>query len=122
MKTAYVLFGHGSRPQPQALRSLQNLANWTSQALGQEVFDAYMELEEPSLEARVAERVGLGAQRVVVIPAFFSLGVHLRQDIPQRFDALKQAFSQTQFIMTEHLGAQPDLAQVAIKRIQASAS
>ena len=83
MKQGIVLFAHGSRDAAWA-RPFEALQALVADSLpDQEVRLAYLEHMKPSLgEALEAlARAGVGSARVV--PLFFGLGGHLRQDLPR---------------------------------------
>jgi sirohydrochlorin cobaltochelatase len=48
---------------------------------------AYMELSEPSLESTI-EKMDESVKRVAVLPLFFSVGRHLRHDVPSMIKAM----------------------------------
>ena len=44
---------------------------------------AFLELVQPDLETAAARLVGLGVQRLVIIPYFLTLGIHMERDLPR---------------------------------------
>jgi sirohydrochlorin ferrochelatase len=42
----------------------------------------------PRLDAAVAKLVARGAEKIVVLPYFLTLGIHLRRDLPKLVEAL----------------------------------
>ena len=83
MKQAIVLFAHGSRDAAWA-RPFEALHALIGDALpGQEVRLAYLEHMKPSLGAALDELAASGVASVRVVPLFFGLGGHLRQDLPR---------------------------------------
>ena len=87
---AVVLFAHGSRDplwrQPleavaQRMRDQQPLTR---------VETAYLELCEPDLTATVARLVASGIRHITVLPRFFGMGTHAREDLPALLDALRR--------------------------------
>lgn len=49
---------------------------------------AFMELCEPSLESTVEELVQQGIEQIDVLPLFFAVGRHLREDVPAQIESL----------------------------------
>lgn len=83
MKQAIVLFAHGSRDAAWA-RPFEALHALVADALpGRQVRLAYLEHMKPSLGAALDELAKSGAASVRVVPLFFGLGGHLRQDLPR---------------------------------------
>ena len=83
MKQAIVLFAHGSRDAAWA-RPFEALHALVSDSLpGHEVRLAYLEHMKPSLGNALDELAKSGVPSVRVVPLFFGLGGHLRQDLPR---------------------------------------
>jgi sirohydrochlorin cobaltochelatase len=83
LNQAIVLFAHGSRDAAWA-RPFEALHALVAEALpGREVRLAYLEHMKPSLGAALDELAALGVTSVRVVPLFFGLGGHLRQDLPR---------------------------------------
>lgn len=119
MKEAILLLSHGSRRQ-------EANAEWTViwQMVQQRrpdrlVQGAYIEFAKPSLEEAVMKLVGEGAERIIIVPLFLTVGAHCRSTIPERLDALQQKYEQVSMEMTAHIGAEPLLVDIIEKRIEA---
>lgn len=83
MRQAIVLFAHGSRDAAWA-RPFEALHALVAEALpGRPVRLAYLEHMKPSLGAALEELAASGVTSVRVVPLFFGLGGHLRQDLPR---------------------------------------
>jgi hypothetical protein len=52
---------------------------------------AFLELMQPDLPTVVAQQVAAGSRRVTVIPVFLGQGGHVRRDLPQLLEQLRQA-------------------------------
>ena len=80
MQNGLILFAHGSR-DPLWRLPLESLATAIAHDLPQtSVRCAYLELCEPDLEHVVSEMVAQGAQQLTVLPMFFGVGKHARED------------------------------------------
>jgi len=73
---------------------------------------AYLELCEPSLPGAAAELVAAGAQEVRVLPLFFGMGKHAREDLPQYMLALQQRHPGVVFRLLPTAGENPKLLNV----------
>ncbi len=109
---AIVLFGHGSRDplwrQPMdavaaRIRALDPQAN---------VVCAFLELTLPDLHTAVAELVGDGATRITVVPMFFGLGRHVREDLPKLKETLHQSHPAIGFDFLSTVGDDPRVTQL----------
>ena len=78
-----ILFGHGSRV-PEANQSVMAVTEAMRERGGYPLTGtAFLELAEPDLPQAVAALVAQGAHRILVIPYFLTLGIHLRRDLPR---------------------------------------
>ena len=79
---AVVVFAHGSR-DPLWRGPVEAVAARIAQrAPGAWVACAYLELCPPTLPEAVASALAAGARRVRVLPLFFGMGKHAREDLP----------------------------------------
>jgi sirohydrochlorin ferrochelatase len=122
IKTAIVVLGHGSRANESALSMAKIVERLARQLPNQVVRIAHRELCPPTLETVVADLVEQGLRRIVILPYFLHLGLHLRRDIPDQLEALRKVFPFVDFIVTEHLGYDDRLADILLDRLSAVAS
>lgn len=80
-RTAVLLIAHGSR-NPAANRDLEGLAaRLTAEGAYPIVEACFLELAEPDITTGVSRCVARGATRILMIPYFLSLGIHLIRDL-----------------------------------------
>jgi sirohydrochlorin cobaltochelatase len=92
MRTAIILFGHGSR-EPQWLEPFQRLANRVRQNCPRlEVRLAFLELMSPDLATAVAQLAALGTQLIRIVPVFIGQGAHVRSDLPKVVENLRRQY------------------------------
>ncbi len=109
MKTAFILFAHGSSVESanDAVRAVaQALAG--SGGLGN-VEAAFLEQGHPSLEEAVASVAGQGASRIAVVPYFLTLGLHMQRDLPRIIERLSALYPGIEFSVTPPLDGHPAL-------------
>jgi sirohydrochlorin cobaltochelatase len=88
---ALILFAHGAR-DPRWAAPFEAVAEQLRQLRpGLPVALAYLELMPPSLAEVAAELMQAGARRLDVLPLFLGTGGHLRRDLPQLAQALRDA-------------------------------
>lgn len=80
--TGIVLFAHGSRDPLWRLPIEAIAARIQADQPGVPVACAYLELCEPDLPRALNALVAAGAQRIRVLPVFFGMGKHAREDLP----------------------------------------
>jgi sirohydrochlorin cobaltochelatase len=114
-----IVFAHGSRDPlwRQPVESVaQQIARRDASAL---VSCAYLELSEPDIATAARQLVAQGATRVRVLPLFFGMGKHAREDLPHQLEALRQKWPAIDFSLARIVGEEPELvdllARIAVK-------
>lgn len=114
--TGVLLIAHGSR-NPRANADLVELAERLSNRSGGVVEPSFLELAEPDIAAGGARCVERGASRVLMVPYFLSMGVHLIRDLADARDALRERFPAVEFRLGRPLGPHPALDDLVWLRI-----
>jgi sirohydrochlorin cobaltochelatase len=114
-----IVFAHGSRDPlwRQPVESVaQQIAHRDPSAV---VSCAYLELSEPDMATATRQLVARGATRVRVLPLFFGMGKHAREDLPVLMSELAAAHPQVSFEQLPTAGEDPRLtallAQIALE-------
>ncbi|MCL6650618.1 MAG: pyridoxine 5'-phosphate synthase [Chloroflexi bacterium] len=90
MKTGIVVFAHGSSVA-SANEAVRSVAARMAEAGGFELVEtAFLELARPDLNEAVGRLRARGAGRIVVVPYFLTLGIHLQRDLPVRIEELRR--------------------------------
>ena len=113
--TGLVVFAHGSRLEAanDAVRAVSaNLAANGDYA----VESAFLELGDPDLPGAVRRLAARGANRVVVIPYFLTLGRHVEQDLPRIVSAIKREHGSLPIDVTPPLDGHPALLDILLAR------
>jgi len=113
--TGVVVIGHGSRA-PEALVLLNWVADRLAVRLRMPVLAASLQFNKPTLDDCCHDLAKAGAWRVVVVPYFLYEGNHLKKDIPQELDRLRQELPGTEFVLADSLGADELLVEVLARR------
>ncbi len=116
--TGILLFAHGSSVR-EANAGVEVLARQIEK-LGVYHFvrAAFLEQAEPSLAAAVEQAVRAGLRRVVVIPYFLTLGIHLRRDLPKLVAAEKAKHPGLEIEVGQSLEGHPLMPSIVLGRIQ----
>lgn len=114
-----IVFAHGSR-DPLWRLPVESVAQQIARSdPAVAVSCAYLELCEPDMATAARQMVGAGATRVRVLPLFFGMGKHAREDLPQLMRELQQAHPQVAFEQLPAAGEDPRLtallAQIALE-------
>ena len=119
--TVAVLVAHGSR-NPAAQDAHRDLVGAVAAASGTEAREAYLEAAAPSIPEALDGAVADGATRVRVFPCFLHPGNHVQVDLPRLVDEARARHPGVEIELLGHLGADPDLAQMIARRLQATPS
>lgn len=116
--TGILLFAHGSRVE-EANEGVRELAR-QAQALGpySYVRAAFLELAQPDLSTAIAQAVQAGLGRVIVIPYFLTMGVHLRRDLPSLVAPEKQKYPGVEIHVGPSLEGHPLMPSIVLGRVQ----
>jgi len=102
-----IVFAHGSR-DPQWRAPVEAVARRIAErAPGTLARTAYLELTEPDLPTVAHALVAEGVQRVHVLPLFFGMGKHAREDLPLLMAQLRTAHPQVVFEQLPTAGEDP---------------
>jgi len=117
-RVAILLFAHGSRVE-EANQSVRALAREVArQGPYTYVRPAFLELGVPDLATAVHEAAEAGFRRVIVIPYFLTLGLHLRRDLPSLVEAEKHKFPDLEIIVGQPLEGHALMTSIIFERIQ----
>lgn len=123
MKTAIVLLSHGSR-LPEAQATLQKIKTMVSSNITEDfiVEGAALQFNQPDLPASIAKVVEQGATKIIVVPLFLYLGLHMQRDIPEILAKEKMLYPGVSINMSEHIGTDPLLLDIIMNRVRGVSS
>ncbi|AOW13191.1 cobalamin biosynthesis protein CbiX [Hydrogenophaga crassostreae] len=107
-----IVFAHGSR-DPLWRTPVEAVATRIGMADGSVlVCCAYLELCEPDLPAAAAQLVARGATHIRILPLFFGMGKHAREDLPALLASLKTTHPGIQIDALPTAGENPRLTDL----------
>jgi sirohydrochlorin ferrochelatase len=117
MKTGIILLSHGSR-LPDAQVTLDKLVEQVKAGGNFDyITGASLQFNQPDLPSAVAETVSAGMDRVIVVPLFLYMGMHMRKDIPEIIQDQRKKYPHVRMDMTGNIGADRKLAEILLDRI-----
>ncbi len=115
-RTAVVFFAHGS-PIESANEAVRAVARAAAEAGGFDLWQAaFLEGGAPDLRAAVAALREAGARRIVVVPYFLTLGLHLQRDLPRIVGDVAGIYQDVRIVCGEPLDGHPALAGILAQR------
>jgi sirohydrochlorin ferrochelatase len=118
--TGYVVFAHGSSIESanEAVRTVAaDMARLGGSRLGDKlVTAAFLEGGSPSLPRAMDDMATRGVSRVIVIPYFLTLGLHLQRDLPRLVEAARGAHAGLEIVVCDPLDGHPGMAEMLLDR------
>jgi sirohydrochlorin ferrochelatase len=116
--TTVIIFAHGSRVEG-ANSGVRELAKQVQEAGGfGDVRTAFLEMAQPDLATAIAEAVSAGQRRLIVIPYFLTMGVHLRHDLPDLIRRERDRHPDVKILVSDSLEGHPHLPAIILDRIR----
>jgi sirohydrochlorin ferrochelatase len=114
--TAIVIFAHGSSIE-SANDSVRLIAENVRRDGGFDLVEpAFLEQGVPDLAAAVAAVIEHGATRVIVVPYFLTLGIHLQRDLPKIVAGLARMYRGVEIRVAPPLDGHPALGAILKER------
>ena len=113
-----VLFAHGSAVE-EAIQSVHELARQVQEqgAYGY-VRAAFLDVAQPDLDAAIGRAVEAGVCRVIVIPYFLTMGIHLQRDLPNLIAPQKKKHPNLEIKVGRSLDDHPQMASIILGRVR----
>ena len=120
MITGIIVFAHGSRVE-SANEAVRAAARGLLRVAGcDRVVAAFLELGEPDLETAADGLAGSGVERLVIIPYFLTLGLHMERDLPRLVERIKLKHHSLRVVVTPPLDGHPSLISILADRFHTS--
>jgi sirohydrochlorin ferrochelatase len=116
MRTGIVVFGHGSSVA-SANDAFRTVATEAARHGYWDLFETAFLEASPHLDDAVSRLVAAGADRVLVLPYFLTLGIHLQRDLPRLVDDLSRNHG-IPIRVAPPLDGHPDLSRILVARAQ----
>ena len=120
--TGLIVFAHGSRIESanEGVRAVsRDLARLGS---FRHIEPAFLELGQPDLAGAVDRLAAQGVSKIIVIPYFLTLGIHLERDLPQIVAGLTAKHPGIEITVTAPLEGHPALVESLLDRAQSALS
>ena len=114
-QTGLVIFAHGSSVA-SANAAVDAVAAETAKAGGYLVEAGFLDPVHPTLDEAVAKLIARGASRILVLPYFLTLGLHLQRDLPRLVERVAQAHPGVEIRATPPLDGHEALIQILLDR------
>jgi len=113
--TGFIVFAHGSRIE-SANQAVRDVVVQMAASGQHAVEAAFLELGAPDMAGATKLLIARGAQRIVVIPYFLTLGTHMQRDLPRLAREASRAHGDIEMRITAPLDGHPALVQALLDR------
>lgn len=121
MSLGIVVLGHGSSAAVgEANHVVFQVAEMIKEKMKECLIEtAIMNRESnlPGIVDAVDRLVKEGAEKVMIVPMFLFNGLHIRKNIPEEIELLRQKYPDVPLTLTGHIGADARIADILIERI-----
>ena len=116
MKTGFVIFAHGSRIS-SANEAVRGVAKRMATAGGYDLVEvAFLDCVPPNLPSAVGRLINKGAERILVIPYFLTLGRHAAEDLPRIVREACRIHKGVRIQIASPMDGHPALVQILLDR------
>ncbi len=114
LKLGIVVFGHGSSVA-SANEAVRTIAARAAVEGAWELYETAFLEAAPRLDEAVAKLAASGANEILVLPYFLTLGIHLQRDLPVLVEGLARQHGLT-IRVTDPLDGHPELSRILVDR------
>jgi sirohydrochlorin ferrochelatase len=116
VSTGIAIFAHGSSIA-SANEAVRAVAGQVARQGGFDLVEAaFLEQGSPDLAEAVRRLVARGATRILVVPYFLTLGLHLQRDLPRIVADISRIQQDVGIFVTPPLDGHPALTQALVER------
>ena len=114
-----MIFAHGSSVA-SANAAVAAVGETTAQAGSFLVEVGFLEPARPTLDEAAAKLVDRGASRILVLPYFLTLGLHLQRDLPNIVERVARLHTGVEIRVSPPLDGHSALIQILLDRAKAA--
>jgi len=115
MNTGIVVFAHGSSVD-SANEAVGVVAAQAAVEGGFGLYEVAFLDALPNLREAVGKLISRGAERVLVVPYFLTLGIHLKRDLPALVAGLAAEYTKVEMRIAPPLDGHPGLSRILADR------
>ena len=114
VKTAIIILFHGSRADGAAEAVRRIINEVRNRGCYDVVEAAFLQHTSPAFATAVQSCVQLGTSKIVVVPFFLQMGLHVTADVPVLIDRAREHYPDVQISMTHAVGAHPGMIDIVL--------
>jgi sirohydrochlorin ferrochelatase len=114
VSTAVIILFHGSRAEGADETAQRIAADVGRRGRFGAVATAFLQHVKPDLMEAVHACVRQGADKIVVVPFFLQMGMHVTADIPVLINRVKKRYPDLTIVVTGAVGSHPLMAEIVV--------
>ena len=118
--TAIILFAHGSTVESANAAVRAVTGELTRRVHVDLTATAFLDCGRPTLGESIEAVAQRGATRVIVVPYFLTLGIHLQRDLPQLIQEVSARHAGLQIDVTDPLDGHAKLVEIVEDRVRSA--
>ena len=117
MKIGIAVFAHGSAVESANDAVCRMVRRFRDQSGRHLVETAFLELGRPDLPEAVESLIQRGAEKIIVVPYFLTLGRHLQHDLPRIVEKISSIHPEVEITVVPPLDGHPALVAILNDRV-----
>ncbi|MBM3813214.1 MAG: sirohydrochlorin cobaltochelatase [Acidimicrobiia bacterium] len=118
VETGIIIFAHGSAMESANVAVREVAIRFAAEGGYPLVEPAFLELGRPDLAGAVGKLAAQGAERIIVVPYFLTLGKHLQRDLPRLVKEAAERHPGVAIETTPPLDGHPSLSTILLDRVR----
>lgn len=111
-----IVIGHGSRSE-EAKDAFFQIVEQLKQNLQNEVEGCFMEISEPHIPEAVEKLYRKGVREITALPYFLFNGIHIKEDIPEILQSVKEKYADLNISMAKPIGYHEAIVDILKERL-----
>jgi sirohydrochlorin cobaltochelatase len=114
--TGVIVIGHGSRSK-DAKDAFYKIVDQLKESMEGEVEGCFMEISEPHIPETIEKMYNRGIREITALPYFLFNGIHIKEDIPEILQSIKEKYHDLVITMAQPIGYHKAVVEILKERL-----
>ena len=111
-----ILVGHGSRSKESKELFFKIVEGLRRDMKNENIEGCFMEISKPNIPERIEDMYKKGVRDFVILPYFLIPGIHIKRDIPNILNEVKNDYEDISLLLSKPIGYHPKLIEILKER------